>query len=76
LALTEIDNLMEREKKQDELRFAWLDDKTRFIHFSIENVLAYYLQNKMLCRWALLNVEEGEQVFRGMVAEMKKGVDL
>ena len=76
MALVETDNLMEREKRLDALRFEWLDDKTRFIHFSVENVLAYWLQNQMLNRWALLTVEEGEQVFRSMVADMKKGVNI
>lgn len=76
LALVESDNLMEREKSLDALRFMWLEEKTRFVNFSIENVLAYWLQNKMLNRWAILTVEEGEKVFREMVAEMKKGVKL
>ncbi len=76
LALVDIANLMEREKSLDALRFMWLEDKTRFINFSTENVLAYWLQNKMLNRWAVLTVEEGEKVFREMVADMKKGVRL
>lgn len=76
LALVEINNLMEREKAMDALRFMWLEEKTRFVHFSVENVLAYWLQNKMLNRWAVLTVEEGEKVFREMVADMKKGVKL
>lgn len=76
MALVEIENLMQREKQQDALRFEWLDEQTRFIHFSVENVLAYYLQNSMLRRWANLTVEEGEQVFRTMVADMKKGIQL
>ena len=67
---------MEREKRLDALRFEWLEDKTRFIHFSVENVLAYWLQNQMLNRWAVLTVEEGEQVFRSMVTDMKKGVNI
>jgi hypothetical protein len=46
------------------------------VHFSVENVLAYWLQNKMLNRWSVLTVEEGEKVFREMVADMKKGVKL
>jgi hypothetical protein len=37
-------------------------------------VFAYYLEAVMLHRWSLLTVEEGERVFRAMVAEMKKGV--
>ena len=76
MALVEIDNLMEREKQMDAIRFAWLEEKTLFVDFSLENVLAYYLQAEMLNRWALLTVEQGEKVFRELVSDMKKGIRL
>ncbi len=76
MSLVDIDNLMEREKRMDALRFAWLEEETLFVDFSIENVLAYYLQAEMLNRWSLLTVEHGEQVFRELVADMKKGIKL
>lgn len=76
LALATIDNLMEREKRMDALRFEWLQDKTCFDIFSTEQVLAYYLQAAMLHRWSLLTIEQGEQVFREMVADMKKGIKI
>ncbi len=76
MSLVEVENLMEREKRMDALRFQWLDNATLFIDFSVENVLAYYLQTKMLNRWAVLTVEQGEKVFRELVADMKKGITL
>ena len=76
MALVDITNLMEREKQMDAIRFAWLEEKNQFVYFSIENVLAYYLQAEMLNRWAVLTVEQGEQVFRELVAGMKKGIKL
>ena len=76
MALVEIDNLMEREKQMDAIRFAWLEEKTLFVDFSLENVLAYYLQAEMLNRWAVLTVEQGEKVFRELVSGMKKGINL
>ena len=76
MSLVDIDNLMEREKRMDALRFVWLEEATLFVDFSIENVLAYYLQAEMLNRWSLLTVEQGERVFRELVADMKKGVNL
>ena len=76
MAIVEEENLREREKKLDAIRFLWLEEKTRFEVFSLENVLAYYLQAEMLNRWSLLTVEEGERVFRELVADMKKGVRL
>lgn len=76
MSLVDIDNLMEREKRMDALRFVWLEEATLFVDFSIENVLAYYLQAETLNRWSLLTVEQGERVFRELVADMKKGVNL
>jgi len=74
LAVSEIENLMDREKHIDALRFMWLEERTRSVFFSLENVLAYYLMNRMLCRWDVLTVEKGEKVFRDIVAEMKSGI--
>ncbi len=63
MSLVDIDNLMEREKRMDALRFVWLEEATLFVDFSIENVLAYYLQAEMLNRWSLLTVEQGEKKY-------------
>ncbi len=76
MSLVEVENLMEREKRMDALRFQWLENATLYIDFSIENVLAYYLQIEMLKRWSVLTVEQGEKVFRELVADMKKGISL
>lgn len=76
LALSRIEDLMAREKAMDALRFEWLQTRTQFDFFSIEQVLSYYLQAQMLHRWSLLTIEEGEKIFRELVADMKKGVKL
>ena len=76
LSLAQIDDLMQREKTMDALRFEWLQDRTEFDFFSPEMVFAYYLEAAMLQRWSILTVEEGEKVFRELVADMKKGVKL
>lgn len=76
LALAQIEDLMDREKAIDAIRFEWLQSRTEFDFFSAEMVFAYYLEAVMLHRWSLLTVEEGEKVFRELVADMKKGVHL
>ena len=76
LALAQIDDLMQREKAMDAIRFEWLQTRTEFDFFSAEMVFAYYLEALMLHRWSLLTVEEGEKVFRALVADMKKGIKL
>ncbi len=75
-AVSKMDNLYERERQIDALRFAWLEERTMMVQFSLENVLAYYLMVEMLNRWAVLTNEKGEAVFREMVADMKQGVKL
>ena len=76
LALAGIEDLMQREKAQDAIRFTWLQDRTEFDFFSSEMVFAYYLEAIMLHRWSILTIEEGEKIFRELVADMKKGVKL
>lgn len=76
LALAQIENLMDREKAQDAIRFEWLQERTQFDFFSSEMVFAYYLEAVMLHRWSILTIEEGEKIFRALVADMKKGVKL
>ena len=76
LALAGIEDLMQREKAQDAIRFTWLQDRTEFDFFSPEMVFAYYLKAVMLHRWAILTVEEGEKIFRELVADMKNGIKL
>lgn len=76
LALAGIEDLMQREKAQDAIRFTWLQYRTEFDFFSSEMVFAYYLEAVMLHRWSILTIEEGEKVFRELVKDMKKGVRL
>lgn len=76
IAASKVENLYDRERQIDALRFAWLEERTRMVSFSLENVLAYYLMTKMLNRWSVLTPEKGESVFREMVSEMKQGVNI
>ncbi len=74
--IADIKDLMDREKHIDALRWQWLEDRTLFEVFNIEAVLAYYLKATILHRWDNLTIEEGEKVFRELVADMKKGINL
>ena len=74
IAVSEIQNLLDREKHIDALRWMWLDNYTLFKYFELENVLAYYLQATILHRWDNLTREQGEQIFRAILADMKKGI--
>ena len=74
LRLSEVEDLYEREKKTDALRWNWLEEKTLFNYFEAENVFAYWLQAQMLFRWDILNKETGEQIFRDLLNDMKRDI--
>ncbi len=74
--ISQISNLYERERQIDAVRFGWLEEHTEMVSFSLENVLAYYLELQMLCRWDMLTRETGEKVFRDIVADFKKGIKI
>lgn len=74
LRLSEVEDLYEREKKTDALRWAWLEDKTLFRYYEAENVFAYWLEAQMLYRWDILNKETGEQIFRDLLKDMKRDI--
>lgn len=74
--VSKMEDLYERERAIDNLRFAWLEETTKLKNFAFENVVAYYLELQMLCRWEKLTTEIGEKVFREIVKDMKKGIKL
>lgn len=67
-------DLMEREKKIDALKWAWLDEHTFFNYFSVEKVLAFVLKTEMLERWKMLSFDAGAAIFRDLLNSLKQGV--
>lgn len=67
-------DLLEREKKIDALKWAWLEENTFFNYFTVEKVLAFVLRMEMIDRWKLLSVEKGAKVFRQLLEKMKEGL--
>lgn len=74
LKLAEIEDLYERERRIDALRWEWLEQPHRLDPCMREDVYAYYLRAKLLYRWNILNVEEGEKVFRSLISDMKRDI--
>ena len=74
VSVAETADLMEREKRIDALKWQWLEEQTFFEYFSIEKVLSFWLKCEILHRWDGLDTERGKSVFKGLLAEMKKGL--
>ncbi|MDR1331190.1 MAG: DUF2764 domain-containing protein [Tannerella sp.] len=70
--IVEEPNLMMRERKTDQLKWAWLDEQIFFKTFDIESVFAYLLRIEMIERWTSLDKEKGEQNFRELVGAIKR----
>jgi len=76
LRLSEENDLFERERKLDKLRWNWLDEQTALDYFNIEYLFAYLCKLEILERWVELNAEEGEKVFRKLIDSLKNGVEM
>ena len=71
LKISETDDLVDREKRLDQLRWKWMEDKTFFDYFSIERLYVFLLQLEIIERWISLDKEKGNQMFREIIDSLK-----
>ena len=74
--ISEITELVEREKKLDSLRWDWIEEATFFNYFTIERIFAFLLQLEMIERWISLDKEKGNQLFRRIIDPLKDQVQI
>lgn len=74
--ISEEEDIFERERKIDRLRWEWLDDNTVFDYFNVEYIFAYLCKLQILERWVSLNAEEGERIFRELIHSLKSEVEV
>lgn len=70
------DDLQEREKAIDQIKWDYLEDTTFFYYFTIERILAFCLKLEMVERWLKLDVEHGHKMFRELLDELKSSYKL
>ena len=71
--ITEEKDLFIRERNLDVLRWNWLEENTMCKTFDIVSVISYLLRLEMIERWIGLSKIRGEETFRGLVLNMKRG---
>ena len=76
LRIAEEQDIYDRERKIDRLRWDWLEDNTVFDYFNLEFIFAYLCKLQILERWVNLNAEEGEKVFRNLINNLKNETKL
>ena len=74
--LVETDDLVEREKKVDQLKWKWLEEASFFHYFTVERLFVFLLQLEMIERWVLLDKEKGSELFRQMIQNLKDEVQI
>lgn len=74
--IADIEELVEREKKVDMLKWKWLEDESFFHYFTIERIFVFLMQLEMIERWILLDKEKGNELFRKMIQDLKNEVQI
>ena len=72
--LTEIEDLVEREKKVDLMKWNWLEDESFFHYFTIERIFVFLIKLDIIERWVSMDKEKGSELFRKMIDALKDDV--
>jgi hypothetical protein len=70
LRIYQNDNLMEREKAIDMLKWRYIDERNTFNYFSVEALLGFLLKASMVERWLSLEVETGRALFQRLIDDL------
>lgn len=76
LKVDEMNQLTDREKRIDELRWLWMEDATLTDYFTIERLLVFLIKIDTIERWNLLDKEKGNHLFRGIIDTLKNEVQI
>lgn len=74
--ILEIDNLFEREKKIDLLRWDYIDELNTFNYFNVDKVLGYLLKAEMIDRWIKIDPTLGDALLKRYFNDLKGTFDL
>lgn len=66
----ENNDITQREKALDNLRWQWLEENVFFHYFTVEKVIAFLLQLQIVERWMKLDYEEGSRLFKELVRKL------
>lgn len=76
IKIAEMEDLVERERKIDQLRWDWLEEQNFFNYFTIECLFVFLLKLGMIERWISLDKEKGNQMFRNIISTLKDEVQI
>ena len=76
LRISETDELVEREKRTDLLKWVWMEDATVYDYFTIERLFVFLLRLDLIERWISLDKEKGSILFRSLIGTLKNEVQI
>lgn len=76
LCISETDELVDRERKIDLLKWNWMEDAVFFNYFTVERIFVFLLRLEMIERWISLDKEKGSELFRKMIDSLKNEVQI
>ncbi len=74
--IAKTDNVQEKEKAIDKLKWSYLEEVTFFEYFTIDRVLAFILKLGIVERWLALDREYGTELFMQLLKELKSSYKL
>jgi hypothetical protein len=72
----EIENLFEREKKIDMIRWDFIDEVNTFNYFNLDKIFGYVLKAEIIDRWINLDPAAGEELLKKYFNDLKGTFDL
>lgn len=72
----EVENLFEREKKIDMIRWSFIDEVNTFNYFNIDRIFGYLLKAEIIDRWIKLDPAAGEELLKKYFNDLKGTFDL
>ena len=74
MRISEIENLVERERKLDVLKWEWMEENSFFDYFTVEKLFSFLVKIQIIERWITLDAEAGGEMLRGMIRQLKDEV--
>ena len=74
LRISEIDNLVERERRLDVFKWEWMEEASFFDYFSVEKLFSFLIKVQIIERWISLDAEAGGEMLRSMIQQLKEEV--
>jgi hypothetical protein len=69
-------DLIKIEKKIDEIRWEWLDERIGYNYFSADFIYTYAIKLASLKRWVNLNIQNGEERLNNLINQISLNIKL